>query len=122
MTNNFTSTPPFQLTRQPSARPLFTPPRTFRPRSLGGLSGVPVARPKGWEPFQFAAGGARAGRLGQAGFLALDARTGRRSPTVRGRESRERVSCRPGRAPPGTRHGGGAEAHGGGGRWSFLPR
>jgi hypothetical protein len=89
------------LTRNGDYRALFTTPRTFMTRPLGGLYGVPVAKPKGWEPFQFPAGDDRAGLLGQAGFLALYAHPGRSSPTLRGRAIRELLLCQPVPDPPG---------------------
>lgn len=89
------------LVRGADYRTLCTTPRTFMTRSLGGLYGVPVSKPKGWEPFKFPAGDDRAGLLGQAGFLALYAHLGRSSPTLRGRAIRELLLCQPVPDPPG---------------------
>lgn len=89
------------VTRGGDYRDLFTTPRTFMTRSLGGLYQVPVRRSRGWEPYEFAPGDDRAGLLGQAGFLALYSHSGRSSPTLRGRAIRELLMCEPVPNPPG---------------------
>jgi hypothetical protein len=89
------------VTRGGDYRQLFTTPRTFMTRSLGGVYQVPVSRSQGWVPYEFAPGDDRAGLLGQAGFLALYSHSGRSSPTLRGRAIRELLMCEPVPNPPG---------------------
>lgn len=89
------------VTRHGDYRELFTTPRTFMTRSLGPLYFVPVKQRDGWEPYTFAPGDDRAGLLGQAGFLAMYAHSGRSSPTLRGRAVRELLLCEPVPNPPG---------------------
>lgn len=88
------------VTRGGDYRELFTTRRTFMTRALGGLYQVPVGQPKGWVPYEFAAGDDRAGILGQAGFLAMYSHSGRSSPTLRGRAIRELLMCQPVPNPP----------------------
>lgn len=89
------------VTRSGDYRDLFTTPRTFMTRSLGGLYQVPVAKSQGWVPHEFGPDDDRAGLLGQAGFLALYSHSGRSSPTLRGRAIRELLMCEPVPNPPG---------------------
>lgn len=89
------------VTRGGDYRELFTTPRTFMTRALGGVYQVPVAKSQGWVPYEFAPGDDRAGLLGQAGFLALYSHSGRSSPTLRGRAIRELLMCEPVPNPPG---------------------
>jgi hypothetical protein len=89
------------VARSGDYRQLFTTPRTFMTRALGGIYQVQVKHAAGWEPFEFAAGDDRAGLLGQAGFLALYSHAGRSSPTLRGRAIRELLMCEPVPNPPG---------------------
>jgi hypothetical protein len=89
------------VTRSGDYRQLFTTPRTFMTRSLGGVYQVPVAKSQGWVPYEFTAADDRAGLLGQAGFLALYSHSGRSSPTLRGRAIRELLMCEPVPNPPG---------------------
>lgn len=89
------------VTRGGDYRQLFTTPRTFMTRALGGVYQVPVSRSQGWVPYEFAPGDDRAGLLGQAGFLALYSHSGRSSPTLRGRAIRELLMCEPVPNPPG---------------------
>lgn len=89
------------LTRDGDYRQLFTTPRTFMTRAVGGVYQVPVASAQGWVPYEFAPGDDRAGLLGQAGFLALYSHSGRSSPTLRGRAIREVLMCQPVPDPPG---------------------
>jgi len=89
------------LTRDGDYRELFTTNRTFMTRVLASLYQVPVKRSQGWEPFEFKAGDDRAGLIGQAGFLAIYAHSGRSSPTLRGRAVRELLMCQPVPDPPG---------------------
>ena len=89
------------VTRNGDYRQLFTTPHTFMTRTLGGLYHVPVTKPTGWVPYDFAPGDDRAGLLGQAGLLALYSTPGRSSPTKRGRAIRELLLCEPVPNPPG---------------------
>lgn len=89
------------LTRNGDYRQLFTTNRTFMTRVLGPLYQVPVAKSKGWVPYDFAPGDDRAGLLGQAGFLSIYSHAGRSSPTLRGRAIREVLMCQPVPNPPG---------------------
>jgi hypothetical protein len=89
------------ITRNGDYRQLFTTSRSFMTRSLGSLYQVPVRKPSGWEPYEFAANDDRSGLLGQAGFLALYSHSGRSSPTLRGRAIRELLMCQPVPNPPG---------------------
>lgn len=89
------------VTQQGDYRDLFTTRRTFINRALGPLYQAKVSATQGWVPYEFAAGDDRAGLLGQAGFLALYAHSGRSSPTLRGRAIRELLLCQPVPNPPG---------------------
>jgi hypothetical protein len=82
-------------------RNLFTTDRTYMTRVLASLYRVPVARSEGWEKHTFKGSADRAGLLGQAGFLAIYAHSGRSSPTLRGRAVRELLMCQPVPDPPG---------------------
>lgn len=88
------------VTRRGDYRELFTTPRTFMTRALGPLYFIPVKQRDGWESFTFAPGDDRAGLIGQAGFLAMYAHSGRSSPTLRGRAVRELLLCQPVPPPP----------------------
>lgn len=63
-------------------RDLFTTRKTFMTRHLGPIYNVPVG--EDWEAYEFQEGGARAGILSHVSFLALNARTSRSSPVLRG--------------------------------------
>ncbi|MFM5930354.1 MAG: DUF1588 domain-containing protein [Novosphingobium sp.] len=89
------------LARDGDYRELFTTPRTFMTRALGGLYQVRVPVSSGWVPYEFSPSDDRAGLLGQAGFLALYSHSGRSSPTLRGRAIRELMMCQPVPNPPG---------------------
>jgi hypothetical protein len=89
------------VTRSGDYRQLFTTPRTFMTRALGGIYQIQVKHAAGWEPYEFAPSDDRAGLLGQAGFLALYSHAGRSSPTLRGRAIRELLMCEPVPNPPG---------------------
>jgi hypothetical protein len=89
------------LVRNGDYRELFTTNRTFMNRALGAVYQVPVTQAYGWQPYEFKASDDRAGILGQAGFLALYAHSGRSSPTLRGRAVRELLMCQPVPDPPG---------------------
>lgn len=89
------------VTQKGDYRDLFTTRRTFINRALGPLYQAKVTSTQGWVPYEFALGDDRAGLLGQAGFLALYAHSGRSSPTLRGRAIRELLLCQPVPNPPG---------------------
>ena len=89
------------VTRDGDYRDLFTTRRTFVNRALGPIYNVPVRSRTAWEAYEFGPQDDRAGLLGQAGFLALYAHSGRSSPTIRGRAIRERLLCQPVPDPPG---------------------
>jgi len=55
----------------------------------------------GWQPFEFPAGGARAGLLTHVSLLALRSHPGRSSPTLRGKFVREVLLCTDVPPPPG---------------------
>ena len=89
------------VTQKGDYRDLFTTRRTFINRALGPLYQAKVSATQGWVPYDFSAQDDRAGLLGQAGFLALYAHSGRSSPTLRGRAIRELLLCQPVPNPPG---------------------
>ena len=82
-------------------RELFTTRESFMTRALGIVYQVPVRSPVGWEPFEFPAGGARAGLLTHVSLLALRSHPGRSSPTLRGKFVREVLLCTDVPPPPG---------------------
>lgn len=89
------------VTRQGDYRDLFTTRRTFINRALGPIYQAKVSAMQGWVPYDIPPDDDRAGLLGQAGFLALYAHSGRSSPTLRGRAIRELLLCQPVPNPPG---------------------
>jgi hypothetical protein len=88
------------LVERADYRDLFTTRKTFMTRSLGPIYGVAVA--EDWEPHEFAAGGPRAGILSHVSFLALQARTSRSSPVLRGKFVLDSLLCTPIPPPPAT--------------------
>ena len=88
------------LVERADYRDLFTTRKTFMTRSLGPIYGVAVA--EDWEPHQFAAGGPRAGILSHVSFLALQARSSRSSPVLRGKFVLDSLLCTPIPPPPAT--------------------
>ncbi|TFH31840.1 MAG: DUF1588 domain-containing protein [Myxococcales bacterium] len=88
------------LVERADYRDLFTTRKTFMTRSLGPIYGVAVA--EDWEPYEFAAGGPRAGILSHVSFLALQARTSRSSPVLRGKFVLDSLLCTPIPPPPAT--------------------
>jgi hypothetical protein len=85
-------------------RELFTTPKTFMNRGLGGLYNVavPATGFDGWAPYTFGKSDNRAGILTLAAFLMLDlTHEGRTSPTIRGRSVRELLLCQTVPLPPG---------------------
>jgi hypothetical protein len=79
-------------------RDVFTTRRTFMTRALGPIYGVAVA--EDWEAHTFPDDRARAGILSQVAFLALNARTSRSSPVLRGEFVLDKVLCRTIPPPP----------------------
>ena len=82
-------------------RELFTTRQSFMTRTLGIVYQVPVRTALGWEPFEFPAGGERAGLLTHVSLLALHSHPGRSSPTLRGKFVREVLLCTDVPPPPG---------------------
>jgi hypothetical protein len=82
-------------------RDLFTTRSSFMTRTLGLVYRVPVPNAVGWEPFEFPAGGERAGVLTNLSLLALYSHPGRSSPTLRGKFIREVLLCQDVPPPPG---------------------
>ncbi|MFT5433172.1 MAG: hypothetical protein ACI9OJ_003877 [Myxococcota bacterium] len=72
-------------------RDLFTTRKTFMTRRLGPIYGVPVAEE--WEVQEFPENRARAGILTNVSFLALNARTSRSSPVLRGEFVMDKILC-----------------------------
>lgn len=81
-------------------RQVFTARDTFVDGPLADLYGVPRP-PGGSGPVELPAGSLRAGFLGHASFLALNAHPGLTSPTYRGLFVRERLLCETVDQPPG---------------------
>jgi hypothetical protein len=82
-------------------RDLFVTRKTFMSRDLAAIYQVPVrAAPDQWVEYEFPEGGARAGVLTLAGFLARYSHPGRTSPTNRGRGLRETLLCQRVPDPP----------------------
>lgn len=88
------------LVERADYRELFTTRKTFMTRSLGPIYGVAVT--EDWEPYEFPAGGPRAGVLSHVSFLALQARTSRSSPVLRGKFVLDSLLCTPIPPPPAT--------------------
>jgi hypothetical protein len=86
------------LVRGADYRDLFTTRRTFLTRRLGPIYDVPVA--EDWAVHEWRAGGARAGILSQVSFLALNARTSRSSPVLRGEFLLDKILCQTIPPPP----------------------
>jgi hypothetical protein len=82
-------------------RDLFTTRRSFMTRTLGLVYRVPVPAATGWQPFEFPAGGERAGLLTNPSLLALYSHPGRSSATLRGKFVREVLLCQDVPPPPG---------------------
>lgn len=89
------------LTGDGDYRDLFTTRKSFMTRTLGLVYRVPVRTAVGWEPFEFPAGGERAGVLTHVSLLALRSHPGRSSPTLRGKFVREVLLCQDVPPPPG---------------------
>lgn len=84
-------------------RDLLTTTQTFVTPELGalyGLKDVPAPGPDGFAKAEHGAGGPRAGLLGMAGVLALNAHQSVTSPTLRGRFIREYLLCQDIPPPP----------------------
>ena len=82
-------------------RGLFTTRQTFLTPRLAVIYRVPTSRPSGgWTPYEFPAGGMRAGIATTIGFLAVHSHPGKSSPTLRGRAIRETLLCQKVPDPP----------------------
>lgn len=79
------------VTRRADYRDLFTTRETFITRALGPLYNLPVA--EDWQPTTFTENGPRAGILSHVSFLALQARSTRSSPVLRGNFVLEALLC-----------------------------
>ena len=79
------------VTKNGDYRDLFTMHATFMSPQLSPIYDVPAAM--GWTPYQFPAGGPRAGLLTMVGFLAAHSHAGQSSPTLRGRAVRQLLLC-----------------------------
>lgn len=79
------------LVQRADYRDLFTTRKTFMTRHLGPIYDVPVA--DDWEVHELPEGGERAGILTQVSFLALNARSSRSSPVLRGEFVLDKVLC-----------------------------
>ena len=89
------------LSQDGDYRNIFTTRRTFMSGPLGLVYRVPVSRPGGWTPFEFAANDPRAGIQSQLSFVALHSHPGKSSPTLRGKAIRELLLCQKVPDPPG---------------------
>lgn len=88
------------LVRRADYRDLFTTRETFMTKDLGPIYGVPVT--EDWERYTFPEGGVRAGILSHVSFLALQARSARSSPVLRGKFVLDSLLCTPIPPPPAT--------------------
>jgi hypothetical protein len=88
------------LGRDGDYRELFTTTRTFVNAELASLYGVPAPSGSGLAATTLPASGPRAGLLGHASFLALNAHPDGTSPTLRGKFIVEALLCRSIPPPP----------------------
>lgn len=86
--------------RRADLRDLFDGRRTFVNAELARLYGLRAPTSSGFSAAVLPDSGPRAGLLGFGGFLAMNARGTRTSPTLRGRFVREQLLCQPVPAPP----------------------
>jgi hypothetical protein len=86
--------------RRADIRDLLDNRQTFVNGELAALYGLPGVTGAAFVPATLPDAGPRAGLLGTAAFLALNARTDRTSPTLRGRFVREQLLCEPVQPPP----------------------
>jgi hypothetical protein len=90
------------FTRHADLRDLLDNHQTFVNAELAALYGLPANTAKGTAlvPATLPDTGVRQGLLGMGAFLALNARTNRTSPTLRGKFVREQLLCEPIQPPP----------------------
>jgi len=88
------------FTRHADLRDLLDNRQTFVNAELAALYGLPAVKGTALVPATLPDTGVRQGLLGTAAFLALNARTNRTSPTLRGRFVREQLLCEPVQPPP----------------------
>ncbi|HVU53262.1 MAG TPA: DUF1592 domain-containing protein [Polyangia bacterium] len=88
------------FTRRADLRDLLDNRQTFVNAELAALYGLPGVTGTALAPATLPDSGPRAGLLGTAAFLALNARADRTSPTLRGRFVREQLLCEPVAPPP----------------------
>jgi hypothetical protein len=88
------------FTRRADLRDLLDNRQTFVNAELAALYGLPGVTGTALVPATLPDSGPRAGLLGTAAFLALNARTDRTSPTLRGKFVREQLLCEPVAPPP----------------------
>jgi hypothetical protein len=88
------------FTRHADIRELLDNRQTFVNAELATLYGLPGVTGTALVPATLPVTGVRQGLLGTAAFLALNARTDRTSPTLRGRFVREQLLCEPIQPPP----------------------
>ena len=88
------------FTRRADLRDLLDNRQTFVNAELAALYGLPAVKGTALVPATLPDTGVRQGLLGTAAFLALNARTNRTSPTLRGKFVREQLLCEPIQPPP----------------------
>jgi hypothetical protein len=88
------------FTRKADIRDLLDNRQVFVNAELATLYGLTGVTGTALVPATLPDGGPRAGLLGTAAFLALNARTDRTSPTLRGKFVREQLLCEPVQPPP----------------------
>jgi hypothetical protein len=88
------------FTRRADIRDLLDNRQTFVNGDLAALYGLPAVTGTALVLATLPDAGPRAGLLGTAAFLALNARTDRTSPTLRGKFVREQLLCEPVSPPP----------------------
>jgi hypothetical protein len=86
--------------RKADVRELLDTHQTFVNAELASLYGLPAVKGTALVPATLPDTGVRQGLLGTGAFLALNARTNRTSPTLRGRFVREQLLCQPVAPPP----------------------
>ncbi len=79
---------------------LLTNRTTFVDAQLADLYGMPIPEGEGFSRFDIPENWARIGLLGQGAFLAINGKTHRTAPTLRGRFIAQRLLCTPIEPPP----------------------
>src|SRR5450432_3516644 len=88
------------FTRHGDLRDLLDNHQTFVNAELAALYGLPAVKGTALVPATLPSAGVRQGLLGMGAFLAINARTNRTSPTLRGRFVREQLLCESIQPPP----------------------